>query len=79
LSSRQKRLFQRAAAIQGVTLTSFVVHSAQEAARRAIQDQEMMVLGARDREVLVKALLHPPSPSPRLRAAYARYKKMFGH
>jgi uncharacterized protein (DUF1778 family) len=28
----------------------------------------------RDREAFVKALLHPPAPSPRMRAAARRYK-----
>ena len=78
LSPQLKQLFQRAADINGTTLTMFVITSAQEAARRAVQEQEMMVLSARDRKVLVNALLNPPPPSPRLRAAYAHYKKSFG-
>lgn len=78
LSPRLKQLFQQAADINGTTLTLFVITSAQEAARRVVQDQEIMVLNARDRKILVKALLNPPDPSFRLRSAYAHYKKSFG-
>jgi uncharacterized protein (DUF1778 family) len=31
-------------------------------------------LTGRDREAFVKALLHPPAPSPRMRAAASRYR-----
>jgi uncharacterized protein (DUF1778 family) len=31
-------------------------------------------LTGRDREAFVKALLHPPAPSPRIRAAARRYR-----
>jgi uncharacterized protein (DUF1778 family) len=31
-------------------------------------------LTSRDREVFVKALLHPPAPSPRMRAAARSYR-----
>ena len=77
VSRKLKQLFQQAADIHGITLTDFVINSAQEAATRAVQEQNMMKLSARDRAVLVNALLHPPEPSPRLRAAYAHYKKTF--
>jgi uncharacterized protein (DUF1778 family) len=31
-------------------------------------------LKGRDREAFVKALLHPPAPSPRMKAAVRRYR-----
>ncbi len=78
ISIEQKQLFQRAADIQGRTLTDFVVSSAQDAAKQAIQGHEMMILSDRDRKVFVEALLNPPSPSTKLRAAARRYKQNMG-
>jgi uncharacterized protein (DUF1778 family) len=78
ISREQKELFQRAADIQGRTLTDFVISSLQEAALRAIQEHEMMILSVRDREVFVEALLNPPNPSDKLRSAAQRYKQKIG-
>lgn len=78
ISREQKELFQRAAQIQGRTLTDFVISSVQEAALRAIQEHEMMILSVRDREVFVEALLNPPNPSDKLRSAAQRYKQKIG-
>ena len=78
ISREQKELFQRAADIQGRTLTDFVISSLQEAAKRAIQEHEMMILSVQDREVFVEALLNPPNPSDKLRSAAQRYKQKIG-
>lgn len=78
ISREQKELFQRAADIQGRTLTDFVISSVAEAAKRAIQEHEMMTLSVRDREVFVEALLSPPDPSDKLRAAASRHKQNMG-
>lgn len=78
VSKEQKELFQRAADIQGLTLTDFVISSMHNAAVRAIQEHEMMQLIGRDREVFLEALLNPPEPSASLRAAAQRYKQVMG-
>ncbi len=78
VSADLKRLFQEAANLHGITMTDFVIQSAQEAAKRAVQEQEIMRLSEQDRKVFVSALLNPPEPSPRLRAAVEHYKKTIG-
>ena len=78
ISKEQKELFQRAADVQGLTLTDFMISSMQNAAVRAIQEHEMMELIGRDREVFIEAILNPPEPSERLRAAAQRYKQAMG-
>lgn len=70
----QKTLIQRAADLEGRTMTDFVLHSAKVAAERTIQERAMMVLSARDTEVFVDAILNPPKPGPVLRAAARAYK-----
>lgn len=75
VTKEQKELFQRAADLQGRSLTDFVISSVAEAAKQAIQEHEIMILSARDRAVFVEALLNPPEPSNKLRAAAKRYKQ----
>jgi uncharacterized protein (DUF1778 family) len=74
ISTQQKKLLQKAASIQGRTVSEFVIASAQEAARNVVQDFESIALSARDSKTFVKALLNPPAPSERLRTAAQRYK-----
>ncbi|WP_066375608.1 type II toxin-antitoxin system TacA family antitoxin [Anabaena sp. CA = ATCC 33047] len=78
ITKEQKELFQRAADIQGRTLTDFVISSVLKAANEVIQENEMMVLSRQDQEVFVEALLNPPAPSEKLRAAAQRYKQNMG-
>jgi uncharacterized protein (DUF1778 family) len=57
VSQEQKRLLQRGAEIRGQTLTEFVVAAAQEAATRAIVDQEVIELSVRDSRAFAEGLL----------------------
>lgn len=73
-----KALCQEAAAIQGRTLTDFVVHSAVEAARRTVQENEFLQLTYRDRVSFVETLLSAsPAPNQKLREAAERHKRTF--
>ncbi len=74
LNPEQKRRIEYAASLRGTSISDFMVSSADAAALRAIQQHEVWSLAGRDREVFVKALLRPPSPSPRMRAAARRYR-----
>jgi uncharacterized protein (DUF1778 family) len=74
ITVEQKQFLERAADLQGRSLTEFGVSSAQEAARAAISEHELMSLTARDTRAFVSALLNPPSPGKRLQRAAARYK-----
>lgn len=78
VSSAQKSLLQRAAALSGRTLSEFVVASAQEAASRVIDAHEAIRLSKAEQAAFVKNLLDPPAPSKRLRQAAAAYKKQLG-
>ena len=74
LDEDQKTLIQRAADLEGRTMTDFVLHSAKVAAERTIQERAMLILSARDTETFVNAILNPPEPGPVLRAAARAYK-----
>lgn len=77
ISADQKNLFQRAARLQGRTLTGFVIASAQDAAVRAISDMQTVRLTADESRAFAEALLKPREPSPRLRTAAKRYIAAF--
>lgn len=76
ISNQQKRLFQRAAELQGGTLTEFVISTLQAAATKVIQKHEMMTLAEKDRDIFVSALLSPSTPKGRLKKAVSRYEKL---
>jgi uncharacterized protein (DUF1778 family) len=76
ISAEQKQLLEHAAELQGRTLTEFVIRSAQEAAREAIREHELLSLSARDTQAFVTALLKPLAPGERLKRAAARYKAL---
>ncbi len=75
ITPEQKDLFTRAAAINGLTLTSFVIASAQEKAVTTVRDYEAITLSDNDRKVFVDALLNPPEPSEALRDAARLHKQ----
>jgi uncharacterized protein (DUF1778 family) len=74
----QKALLQRAADLQGRSLTDFVVSSAHDAAVRTIEEMQMIRLSAEDSRALAEALLNPRKPTERLRAAARRYMEKSG-
>lgn len=76
ITSDQKELFKEAARLRGVTLTDFVINSAYEAAMKTLEASHLIDLGARDRDALVDALLHPKAPTKKLRDAAARHARM---
>lgn len=76
VSPEVKALLERAAGIQGVTLTSFLISSAQKAASDIVERYESLQLGQRDSEAFVDALLNPPEPNEALKAAASRYQTL---
>ncbi len=78
LNHDQKLLIQRAADLEGRTVTDFVLHSAEAAAARTLQERAMLILTARETEAFVSAILNPPEPGPVLREAVRHYKNQTG-
>jgi uncharacterized protein (DUF1778 family) len=76
ISQEQKRLLERAAALEGRSLTDFVVASAQAAALETIQRHEVIALTARDSLDFAEALMQPPAPNARLRAEARRHRDL---
>jgi uncharacterized protein (DUF1778 family) len=74
VTPEQKRLFERAAALEGRTLTDFLLASAQNAAAETISRHQLLKLTPEDQRVFVGALLSPPAPNKALKSAAARYR-----
>lgn len=75
LNREQKILIQRAADLEGRTMTEFVLHSAEAAAERTIQTRAMLMLSATETEAFVNAILKPAEAGRVLRAAAQQYKR----
>lgn len=78
LNPEQKRRIDYAASLKGTSTSDFMVVSADEAAMRTIHEYETWTLTGQDREAFVNALLNPPAPSERMKAAAQRYKERRG-
>lgn len=76
ISTELHATLKRAAEIQGRTMTDFVVSAVQDAAQRAIEQSGVIRLSLADQECFATALLSPPKPSPALKRAFARRKKL---
>lgn len=59
-------------------MTDFVLHSAEQAAEKTIQQRTLLVLSAQESERFVDALLNPREPGSVLRKAAQQYKKITG-
>jgi uncharacterized protein (DUF1778 family) len=76
ISPEAKALLQKAADLEGRTLTDFVVASVQAEAYRVIEKHQTLKLSLEDSEAFVNALLNPPEPNHALKTAAQRYKKV---
>jgi len=78
INAEQKILTERAAALQGRTVTDFLLTSAQDAARRTIKEYQELELSVRDSQAFVNALLNPKPMNERLRETVRRYREATG-
>lgn len=78
VTAEQKSLIERAAALQGRSVTDFVLTSVQDAARRTIEEHSQLALSVRDSEAFVDALLKPQPVNDRLRETVRRYRERIG-
>ena len=78
ITTDQKALIQRAAELEGRSVTDYVVSSVQDAARRTVEAHDLMVLSATESRAFVDALLDPPPISDRLRDSVRRHQAMTG-
>lgn len=76
ISTDLHAILKRAAAIQGRTMTDFVIAAVQQAAHQAIEQSEVTRLSVADQNSFANALLAPPKPVAALKRAFARQRKL---
>lgn len=76
ISTELHVMLKRAAEIQGRTMTDFIISAVQNAAQQAIEQAGVIRLSLADQECFAQALLSPPKPTPALKRAFARRKKL---
>jgi uncharacterized protein (DUF1778 family) len=69
-------IVKRAAAIQGRSVSDFVVAAAEEAANRTIERAHIIRLSVEDQRAFAAAILNPPKPVPALRRAFRRHREL---
>ena len=67
---------KRAAAIQGCSLSDFVVTAAREAARRTIDEAQVIQLSFQDQQRFVDLLLNPPAIAPAMKRAKRSHSRL---
>jgi uncharacterized protein (DUF1778 family) len=72
-TKQAKDTLEQAAAVQGVSLSDFVISTALEQAHKTLQAHGQLELSARDSRAFVEALLNPPAPNEALLAARDRH------
>jgi uncharacterized protein (DUF1778 family) len=76
IASEDKSLLMRAAALQHINLTEFVIRNAVSVARKVIEENERVELTERDSLHVLDLLDNPPAPNDKLlAAAFALPKK----
>lgn len=70
-----KQLIVRAATAAGMSVSAFLLGTAQERARQLLAETEMMTLTARDWSAFAKALDNTDKPRPKLSSAMKRHRE----
>jgi uncharacterized protein (DUF1778 family) len=79
LPAAAKEQIERAAELQGRSLSDFVVAAALTQAIQVIEQQMVIKLCLEDSMALAEAFMNEPKPSAKAVEAARRYKKKMGH
>lgn len=78
VTREEKEMIEIAASLRGTSASDFVRMATKEAALNIIREHEVLTLNEEARRVFVEALLHPPKPNQKARAAAQRYRQEIG-
>ncbi len=66
LSPEEKELLQSAANLEGITITDFVIRSAEEKAHQIMEKYQIINLNLQDSQALAESLINPIPPNQRM-------------
>lgn len=69
-TKREKALLARAAALENMDVTSFVLRAALPEAQHVVDHHERIILDERDTDFILALLENPPPPAPELVQAF---------
>jgi uncharacterized protein (DUF1778 family) len=72
-------IVKRAAELQGRSVSDFIVAAAQDAARRTIEESQILRLSTEDQVRFVETLLNPPAPTEALRRARRAHARVIAN
>ncbi len=72
-SADAKAMIERAAALMGTTVSSFMLQNAYEAARRIVTENNTLLMTQRDFEAFTSSIENPPKPKSALRKLMERH------
>lgn len=76
ITKEQKELFEYAASLGGFrTLTEFFVSSAQEKAKKIVEEHNAILSSKKDQKIFFDSMIHPPKANAKLKHAAKRYKE----
>ncbi len=76
VSSVQKRLINKAASLQGRSVTDFMVSTLDKEARKIVHDFEALEFSLKEKEAFASALEAPPMPTEKLIMAFERLEQL---
>ena len=72
ISADLHAMLKQAAALEGRTLTDFVVDAVQAAARGSIERSQLLRLSMANQQAFANALISPPAPNEALKRAFEK-------
>lgn len=77
VSSEQKELIERAAALTGLSISSYMLSRTLPAAEQDVVQHERIVLSERDWTLFLSAVESPPTPNAALKKAALSFRKKY--
>ena len=68
-----KSLIDRAAALEGMSITDYVIATLERDAAKVVYEHEILQLTTADSQSFAKAMISPPKPNRALKSLFARH------
>jgi len=77
VTSEQKELLEKAAAIRGVSVSAYTLLHLLPIAKQEVDTQERLVLSNRDRDLFMSVIENPPPLKGSLKTAIQKYREKY--
>lgn len=77
VTQEQKHLLERAADLKGMSLSAYLLSHCLNLAQTELEAHHSLVLSDRDRDLFMELLKSPPTPTPSLREAMAKFQQEY--